>query len=162
MLLAKNFIISICNGQSPNSSFHFSWTLLHVKSVHLDFIFSLLCFGRIENDLTYFGFRLEFFPNPKIWIQLIAITGLIGHGSREKYFILSHHYFFFVFLSYLLLANTAFQCLSTSSGACQKKTLADKTGKNVVLVDGVRTPFLQSFTDYSKLMPHDLARHALL
>lgn len=44
----------------------------------------------------------------------------------------------------------------------QKKTLADPSGKNVVLVDGVRTPFLVSFTDYSKMMPHELARHALL
>ncbi|KAJ3649060.1 hypothetical protein Zmor_020822 [Zophobas morio] len=42
-----------------------------------------------------------------------------------------------------------------------KKTLKDKTGKNIVLVDGVRTPFLLSGTDYSKLMPHDLAKEAL-
>lgn len=45
---------------------------------------------------------------------------------------------------------------------CQKKTVTDKTGKNIVLVDGVRTPFLLSGSDYSKLMPHDLARHSLL
>lgn len=56
----------------------------------------------------------------------------------------------------------AAQCLSTSSVTYQKKTLQDKTGKNIVLVDGVRTPFLQSFTDYSKLMPHDLARESLV
>lgn len=43
-----------------------------------------------------------------------------------------------------------------------RKSVPDKTGKNIVLVDGVRTPFLLSGTDYSKLMPHDLARHALL
>ncbi|KAB0799330.1 hypothetical protein PPYR_07210 [Photinus pyralis] len=43
-----------------------------------------------------------------------------------------------------------------------RKGLPDKTGKNIVLIDGVRTPFLMSGTDYSKLMPHDLARHALL
>lgn len=29
-------------------------------------------------------------------------------------------------------------------------------------VDGVRSPFLMSGTDYSKLMPHNLARHSLL
>ncbi|XP_077283409.1 mitochondrial trifunctional protein beta subunit [Arctopsyche grandis] len=52
--------------------------------------------------------------------------------------------------------------LSLSSPMCQKKAIQDKTGKNIVLVDGVRTPFLLSFTDYSKLMPHDLARHSLL
>lgn len=52
--------------------------------------------------------------------------------------------------------------MSTSSVAYQKKTLADKTGKNIVLVDGVRTPFLTSFSDYAKLMPHDLAREAMM
>ncbi|XP_055313781.1 trifunctional enzyme subunit beta, mitochondrial [Sitodiplosis mosellana] len=60
------------------------------------------------------------------------------------------------------LNRYAAQCLSTSSAACQKRTIQDKTGKNIVLVDGVRTPFLQSFTDYSKLMPHDLARESLI
>lgn len=43
----------------------------------------------------------------------------------------------------------------------QKKTLASKSGENVVLLDGVRTPFLMSGTDYSSLMPHELAKHAL-
>jgi len=33
---------------------------------------------------------------------------------------------------------------------------------NIVLVEGVRTPFLMSGTEYNKLMPHDLAREALL
>ena len=33
--------------------------------------------------------------------------------------------------------------------------------KNMVLVDGVRTPFLMSSTDYKSLMPHDLQRYAL-
>ncbi|KAL0277471.1 UNVERIFIED_CONTAM: hypothetical protein PYX00_004737 [Menopon gallinae] len=42
------------------------------------------------------------------------------------------------------------------------KTVADKTGKNVVFVDGVRTPFLQSGTDFLHLLPHELARHSLL
>lgn len=40
-----------------------------------------------------------------------------------------------------------------------------KTGypsKNVVFIDGVRTPFLQAWTDYSDLIPNDLQRHALL
>ncbi|XP_056621347.1 trifunctional enzyme subunit beta, mitochondrial isoform X2 [Triplophysa dalaica] len=45
--------------------------------------------------------------------------------------------------------------------AKSKKTL-DKPGvRNIVLVDGVRTPFLLSGTTYSDLMPHDLARAAL-
>ncbi len=35
-------------------------------------------------------------------------------------------------------------------------------GKNLVLIDGVRTPFLQSFTQYKGLWPHDLQRAALV
>lgn len=62
----------------------------------------------------------------------------------------------------LNINRCAAKCLSTSSVTYQKKTLQDKTGKNIVLVDGVRTPFLLSFTDYSKLMPHDLARESLI
>ncbi|XP_063388088.1 trifunctional enzyme subunit beta, mitochondrial [Cydia fagiglandana] len=58
--------------------------------------------------------------------------------------------------------DTARRALSVGAALQQKKTLKDRTGKNVVLVDGVRTPFLVSFTDYSKMMPHELARHALL
>nr|QBH73794.1 trifunctional enzyme beta subunit [Nicoletia phytophila] len=51
---------------------------------------------------------------------------------------------------------------STSRSHRGKKTLAGSTGKNIVFVDGVRTPFLLSGSEYSKLMPHDLARNALL
>ncbi|KAK0078435.1 hypothetical protein PV325_002492 [Microctonus aethiopoides] len=46
------------------------------------------------------------------------------------------------------------------------KTYATKshnpTNKNIVFIDGVRTPFLMSGTEYSKLMAHDLATHTLL
>ncbi|XP_062323909.1 trifunctional enzyme subunit beta, mitochondrial [Osmerus eperlanus] len=42
-----------------------------------------------------------------------------------------------------------------------KKSLAKPGVKNIVLVEGVRTPFLLSGTTYSDLMPHDLARAAL-
>ncbi|KAM3860896.1 trifunctional enzyme subunit beta, mitochondrial [Diretmus argenteus] len=42
-----------------------------------------------------------------------------------------------------------------------RKSLARPGVKNIVLVDGVRTPFLMSGTTYSDLMPHDLARAAL-
>ncbi|XP_035384838.1 trifunctional enzyme subunit beta, mitochondrial [Electrophorus electricus] len=45
--------------------------------------------------------------------------------------------------------------------AKSKKTLSKTGVKNIVLVDGVRTPFLQSGTTYADLMPHDLARTAL-
>ncbi|CAI9608469.1 unnamed protein product [Staurois parvus] len=42
-----------------------------------------------------------------------------------------------------------------------KKTLAKPGVKNVVVVEGVRTPFLLSGTTFVDLMPHDLARTAL-
>ncbi|KAL2309363.1 hypothetical protein Nmel_005559 [Mimus melanotis] len=42
-----------------------------------------------------------------------------------------------------------------------KKTLGKTGVKNVVVVEGVRIPFLQSGTSYADLMPHDLARAAL-
>ncbi|KAJ9596993.1 hypothetical protein L9F63_011975 [Diploptera punctata] len=55
------------------------------------------------------------------------------------------------------------RCLATTNSTwASKKTVADKTGKNVVFVDAVRTPFLLSGTDYSKLMANDLARHSLV
>uniref|UniRef100_A0A8W7PJ96 acetyl-CoA C-acyltransferase n=1 Tax=Anopheles coluzzii TaxID=1518534 RepID=A0A8W7PJ96_ANOCL len=60
------------------------------------------------------------------------------------------------------LAKTALRSISTSNTVYEPRRLPDKTGKNVVLVDGVRTPFLTSGSDYSKLMPHELARHSLL
>ncbi|XP_016138431.1 trifunctional enzyme subunit beta, mitochondrial [Sinocyclocheilus grahami] len=62
-------------------------------------------------------------------------------------------------------AQFAARSLSTSvhlqAQAKSKKTLAKSGVKNVVLVDGVRTPFLLSGTTYADLMPHDLARAAL-
>jgi len=62
---------------------------------------------------------------------------------------------------FLALKNV--RCLATTSVQfANAKAVQDKTGKNIVFVDGVRTPFLPSGTDYSKLMPHELARHALL
>jgi len=49
----------------------------------------------------------------------------------------------------------------TTSSSLQAK--ANNVGpKNLVLVDGVRTPFLMSGTDYKSLMPHDLQRYALI
>ncbi|XP_070556700.1 trifunctional enzyme subunit beta, mitochondrial-like [Ptychodera flava] len=58
---------------------------------------------------------------------------------------------------------TSCKALSTSASynAKSKKTLAKKDVKNIVLVEGVRTPFLMSGTDYANLMPHDLAKRAL-
>lgn len=53
------------------------------------------------------------------------------------------------------------RCLSTTTTTNQRK-VGPIGGKNIVLVDGVRTPFLMSGTTYNKLMPHELARQALL
>jgi len=39
---------------------------------------------------------------------------------------------------------------------------ADGGKKNIVLVEGVRTPFLMAFTSYKNMMPHDLGRDAIL
>ncbi|XP_017784039.1 PREDICTED: trifunctional enzyme subunit beta, mitochondrial [Nicrophorus vespilloides] len=61
----------------------------------------------------------------------------------------------------LALQQTGIRSFSVGTER-KAKTVSDKTGKNIVLVDGVRTPFLMSGTDYSKLMPHDLARQALI
>uniref|UniRef100_A0A034WF11 acetyl-CoA C-acyltransferase n=2 Tax=Endopterygota TaxID=33392 RepID=A0A034WF11_BACDO len=67
----------------------------------------------------------------------------------------------------LAASSTKISCyrnLSTSHPLYNENAKSFKKGfeQNIVLVDGVRTPFLQSFTDYSKLMPHELARHALV
>ncbi|GAB0094910.1 trifunctional enzyme subunit beta, mitochondrial [Sergentomyia squamirostris] len=60
------------------------------------------------------------------------------------------------------VACNGWRSLSTTPAGWQKKTVADKTGKNIVLIDGVRTPFLTSGSDYSRLMPHSLASHSLV
>ncbi|KAK3092043.1 hypothetical protein FSP39_024688 [Pinctada imbricata] len=58
------------------------------------------------------------------------------------------------------------RCIASSasqyaSAKPSKKTLSKPNVRNIVLVEGVRTPFLQSGTQYKNLMPHDLARTAL-
>lgn len=50
---------------------------------------------------------------------------------------------------------------AAASQTKSKKTLAKPNIRNIVVVDGVRTPFLLSGTSYKDLMPHDLARAAL-
>ncbi|XP_061180896.1 trifunctional enzyme subunit beta, mitochondrial-like [Saccostrea echinata] len=54
----------------------------------------------------------------------------------------------------------AVRCVSTTS-SLQSPRRPKTGGRNIVLIDGVRTPFLQSSTTYKNLMPHDLARTAL-
>ncbi|XP_052257953.1 trifunctional enzyme subunit beta, mitochondrial-like [Dreissena polymorpha] len=50
---------------------------------------------------------------------------------------------------------------TTTQSSKSKKTLAKPNVRNVVLVEGVRTPFLMSGTDYKDLMPHNLATKTL-
>ncbi|XP_017001950.3 trifunctional enzyme subunit beta, mitochondrial [Drosophila takahashii] len=61
----------------------------------------------------------------------------------------------------LLNVSRKVQC-RTLSAAVANPQPKQRNGQNIVLVDGVRTPFLTSGTSYSKLMPHELARHSLL
>ncbi|XP_043268899.1 trifunctional enzyme subunit beta, mitochondrial [Venturia canescens] len=58
-------------------------------------------------------------------------------------------------------SSNSLAALTTSTNNYVTKS-STPTGKNIVFVDGVRTPFLQSGTQYSKLMAHDLTQHALL
>ncbi|XP_001987026.2 trifunctional enzyme subunit beta, mitochondrial [Drosophila grimshawi] len=58
-----------------------------------------------------------------------------------------------------LFRRLEYRQLSAQVAAQPKRNAADQ---NIVLVDGVRSPFLTSGTAYSKLMPHELARHSLL
>lgn len=60
--------------------------------------------------------------------------------------------------------NSVFlRCASTSQKRkASKDAKASKgTGRNIVLVEGVRTPFLMSGTSYADLYPHDVQRGAL-
>ncbi len=65
--------------------------------------------------------------------------------------------------SLLAFSATAARHLSTTTAAGKpaKTAAAAPANRNLVLVDGVRTPFLMSFTEYKKLWPHDLQRMAL-
>lgn len=54
----------------------------------------------------------------------------------------------------------ALRTFSLGNQLNEKKTLKPH-GENIVLVDGVRTPFLMSGTDYTKMMPHEVAKVAL-
>ena len=66
------------------------------------------------------------------------------------------------------MSHTSQSCVShltrasgVSAAASSKGKLGKPGVKNVVLVDGVRTPFLMSGTDYKSLMPHDLGIAAM-
>ena len=61
-------------------------------------------------------------------------------------------------MKYCAMEHRVFEVFFCTTG--QKKKLGAGQ-KNIVLVEGVRTPFLLSGTDYKNLMPHDLARAAL-
>lgn len=55
-------------------------------------------------------------------------------------------------------AKNFWKVLANRSYAAKSSNVA----KNIVFIDGVRTPFLQSGTNYKNLMAYDLARHSLV
>lgn len=63
----------------------------------------------------------------------------------------------------ILLSILALGVAVRSWGVLVNKAYATQSekSKNIVFIDGVRTPFLQSGTLYKNLMAHDLARQAL-
>ena len=66
--------------------------------------------------------------------------------------------FYFILFYFILFY---FIWVGVSAAAASKGKLGKPGVKNVVLVDGVRTPFLMSGTDYKSLMPHDLGIAAM-
>lgn len=100
--------------------------------------------------------RARFMPYTD-WKESVFYIVLLLHWRQCQ----GQYFLFWIFC--VLVLDTARRALSVGAALQQKKkSLPDRTGKNVVLVDGVRTPFLLSFTDYAKMMPHELARHSLL
>merc|ERR1712029_5619 len=61
-----------------------------------------------------------------------------------------------------LTASSRLASKANGLGSRSLATSAVAAQKNMVLVDGVRTPFLTSSSDYKNLMPHDLQRHAMV
>lgn len=51
--------------------------------------------------------------------------------------------------------------LSVSAASAPKGNLRKPGGRDIVFIEGVRTPFLVSGTSYKTLMIHDLSRFAL-
>lgn len=51
---------------------------------------------------------------------------------------------------------------ASANAASNPKKLVNQHAKNIVLVDGVRTPFLPSFSQFKDLLAYELARNALL
>lgn len=58
----------------------------------------------------------------------------------------------------LNVQRSAIRCASAASAVKAKP----QHGKNIVLVDGVRTPFLPSYTNFKDMMAYELGRQALL
>jgi acetyl-CoA acyltransferase len=60
----------------------------------------------------------------------------------------------------ILMRNTLASAApaSKATGGKTKDTLGRPGMKNIVFVEGVRTPFLQSSTDFKTMMPHELQR----
>ncbi|CAF0779589.1 unnamed protein product [Brachionus calyciflorus] len=61
-----------------------------------------------------------------------------------------------------LLNNKLFNVSIRMASTANAKKIKPQHNKNIVLIDGVRTPFLPSFSAYKDLMGYELARNALL
>jgi len=75
-----------------------------------------------------------------------------------------YHLINYLYKHIFLIAILA-EALTRYSGISINKaysTKSDNAAKNIVYVDGVRTPFLHSGTDYKKLIAYDLATHSLV
>ncbi|KAA3675371.1 acetyl-CoA acyltransferase [Paragonimus westermani] len=66
-----------------------------------------------------------------------------------------------LFLAVLRRTLCVFRSLSSSAVPIARKNVKKPGGMDIAFIDGVRTPFLVSGTQYKSLMLHDLGRYAL-
>lgn len=60
------------------------------------------------------------------------------------------------------VATASKETLVCRTLATQVSSTKQRPGKNIVLIDGVRTPFAQSGTVYNDLLAYELEKHAVL
>lgn len=77
------------------------------------------------------------------------------HFFTVSIYIFNYHLFYFH------LTEVLIRCSGVSASKAYS-TKSNNVSKNIVFVDGVRTPFLQSGTQYKNLLAYDLARHSLV
>lgn len=84
-----------------------------------------------------------FYPNPRIGLFVRFFNTYPFSSNAEKHFKLT-----------LRSLNQRSLCVFQSNN----DPITSDASKNVVLVDGVRTPFQTSCSGYEKLMAHDLQK----